>query len=223
MERNYNVTGNDRKALVSRIAELTGLKAVYLGMPTAAYRVGPFEIGRTGILSWDEGTDAESIIAALEKEGFRAEDETEPDHLSISLPDTLTEDQFSLLTRLAGGRATLLKHAFKTDTVEIVRADGQITFPWFTPSDGDHTEAYMIFVTKLVQFIKKAKRVTVQDGQVDNEKFSFRVFLVRIGMTGKEYKEARKVLLENLTGNSAWKNGRHAEAATTGSVENTAE
>lgn len=40
-----------------------------------------------------------------------------------------------------------------------------------------------------------------------NEKYAFRCFLLRIGMIGAEYKAARKVLLRNLTGSSAFKNG----------------
>jgi hypothetical protein len=43
---------------------------------------------------------------------------------------------------------------------------------------------------------------------VDNEKFAFRVFLIRLGFVGDDYKNARKILLRNLTGNSAFKNGR---------------
>lgn len=49
--------------------------------------------------------------------------------------------------------------------------------------------------------------VTLKDKPVDNEKYAFRCFLLRLGFIGEEYKEARKILLKNLTGNGAWKNG----------------
>jgi hypothetical protein len=43
--------------------------------------------------------------------------------------------------------------------------------------------------------------------KVDNEKYAFRCFLLRLGFIGAEYKTDRKILLKNLTGSSAFKNG----------------
>ena len=48
---------------------------------------------------------------------------------------------------------------------------------------------------------------------VDNEKYSFRIWLLRLGMIGDEYKMARKVLLKNLSGNSAFRRPVKGEAA----------
>ena len=36
----YNVTGADRKRLVTTLSKITGVKAKYLGMPSMAYEVG---------------------------------------------------------------------------------------------------------------------------------------------------------------------------------------
>ena len=55
---------------------------------------------------------------------------------------------------------------------------------------------------------RNAKRVTATDKEVDNPKYAFRCFLLRLGLIGAEYKDARKTLLKNLTGNSSWKNGK---------------
>ena len=41
----------------------------------------------------------------------------------------------------------------------------------------------------------------------DNEKYAFRCFLLRLGFIGAEYKAARKILLKNLSGSSAFRNG----------------
>lgn len=241
-QKNYNVTGTERKALVNKVAELTGENPVYLGMPTVSFKVGPFEISRTGILRWEDWADeaAKKLTADLKNAGFVAEGEedtatekipteeltpeedTAPSEeteqaegtaLSISIPDDMTDTQFALLLRLVQGKETLLKHAFNTDDLNIVRENGKITFPWFEASDGEHTKAYTLFVTMLKAMAKKAKRVVVHDKPVENEKFSFRVFLIRLGMIGDDYKEARKILLENLTGNSAWKSGHKPEKA----------
>lgn len=42
---------------------------------------------------------------------------------------------------------------------------------------------------------------------ITNEKYTFRTWLLRLGMIGDEYKSARKSLLKNLSGNGAFRNG----------------
>ena len=42
----YNVTGADRKRLVTTLSKITGVKAKYLGMPSMAYEVGDFIIDK---------------------------------------------------------------------------------------------------------------------------------------------------------------------------------
>ena len=48
--------------------------------------------------------------------------------------------------------------------------------------------------------------------QSDNEKYTFRTWLLRLGMIGDEFKTARMFLLKNLEGNIAWKDPAQAEA-----------
>ena len=45
-----------------------------------------------------------------------------------------------------------------------------------------------------------------------NEKYTFRVWLLRLGLIGDEFKTARGHLLKNLEGNIAWKDPAQAEA-----------
>lgn len=47
-----------------------------------------------------------------------------------------------------------------------------------------------------------------------NEKYTFRTWLLRLGMIGDEFKTARKFLLENLEGGIAWKYPVQAEETT---------
>jgi len=49
--------------------------------------------------------------------------------------------------------------------------------------------------------------------QTTNEKFTFRVWLVGLGLKGKEFKTARKHLIAKLSGNSAWRYGQGQQAA----------
>ena len=51
----------------------------------------------------------------------------------------------------------------------------------------------------------KVKRVTMKEEKMENEKYEFRCFLLRLRFIRDEYKVARKVLLRHLSGNSAWK------------------
>jgi len=45
----------------------------------------------------------------------------------------------------------------------------------------------------------------------DNEKYTFRTWLLRLGLIGEEFKTARHHLLKNLDGNIAWKDPSQAE------------
>ena len=48
--------------------------------------------------------------------------------------------------------------------------------------------------------------------QSSNEKYTFRTWLLRLGMIGDEFKTARQHLLKNLDGNIAWRDPAQAEA-----------
>ena len=45
-----------------------------------------------------------------------------------------------------------------------------------------------------------------------NEKYTFRTWLLRLGLIGDEFKTARQHLLQNLDGNIAWRDPAQAEA-----------
>ncbi len=54
------------------------------------------------------------------------------------------------------------------------------------------------------------KRIQPKVIDEENEKYAFRIWLTRIGMKGNEYKIARKILLQNLSGNSAFRTEEEA-------------
>lgn len=56
---------------------------------------------------------------------------------------------------------------------------------------------------------KSASRIKTQSS---NEKYTFRVWLLGLGLIGDEFKTARHHLLKNLDGNIAWKDPGQAEA-----------
>lgn len=249
MEVNYSVTGKERKELVTKIGEVTGVAPKYLGMPTMAYQIGNLTVDRHGVLISAESDNefVKTLVWRLEKEGFKASEPEEPEEApaddtetaaetqepeqtvsekkeevsedksvdAISVPDNLSDDELDNLIRLVRSKETLLKHAFKTDKLDIISQDGKILFPWFQVNDGDHATAYMIFIEHLVKMAKDAKRITGKDHEVGNERYALRCFLLRLGLIGSDakLKTSRKILLENLSGSSAFKDGAKREEA----------
>ena len=63
------------------------------------------------------------------------------------------------------------------------------------------------------ELAQKQKRAVAKEKAVENEKYAFRCFLLRLGMIGDDYKTSRRILLQNLTGSSAFKCGHRKEAA----------
>ena len=120
----------------------------------------------------------------------------------------IVETVSSRLESLIESKETLIKKAIGADSLMVGEKDGKLDFPWFrADADPDEVKAYMDFVTALCKTAKEATRITGKDKPVENEKYAFRCFLLRLGFIGDEYKTSRKVLLGNLSGSSAFKNG----------------
>lgn len=132
-----------------------------------------------------------------------------PDKLTIEIPDTgFTPEMRENLKKIVASKATLLQQALGADALPIVELEGQISFPWFTlhGMDGE-ADAYSRLITAICNMAKRQKRVTATEKPVDNAKFTMRLFLIRLGFIGDEYKTARRILLSNLSGNGSWKSG----------------
>ena len=116
------------------------------------------------------------------------------------------------LRKLVDSKATLIKKALAVEALPIEVNDDRVSFPWFSEMpESEDTQAYMALITALCEMAKNQKRVTATDKAPANEKYAFRCFLLRLGFIGDEYKTARKILLRNLTGNTAFRNGRPAK------------
>ena len=75
----------------------------------------------------------------------------------------------------------------------------------------EKVKAYTQLAALLNQNAKALKHASAEVNVTDNDKFTFRVFLIRLGMVGDAYKTTRKVMLENLEGNSAFRSGSKPE------------
>ena len=178
-----------------------------------------------------EGTAPEATDIAPESPNTATESETEEvsaetetsEHKptqgetceSIDLTITLPLESVAVgnLTKLLDAKGNLIKKALGVDDLgfEINEESRTICFPWFGEVSFDEAMAYTHFVTAFCKMTKDAKRVTAKEKEVDNEKYAFRCFLLRLGFIGTEYKAERKILLRNLSGSSAFKAGRDGE------------
>ena len=106
----------------------------------------------------------------------------------------------------------LFKNALQTETLPIIVADEEISFPWFTLSgtEGEAT-AYAQFITALCQMAREQKRILDKPYDGDNDRFAMRIFMVRLGMKGADFALARKLMMRNLSGNSGWRYGTPTE------------
>lgn len=69
MEIAYNVTGEQRKALVAAIASFIGIKPIYQNAPTFAFTIGDYTVDKNGTLT---GTANENLLQALAAREFIA-------------------------------------------------------------------------------------------------------------------------------------------------------
>lgn len=236
MRINYNVTGSKRKELVQAVADFLAVHPVYLGAPTFAYKVGGCQVDAHGVLT-TPGPDGEvtaELLAELKQRGFepfRGDETTntaeqaptgsENDSYIVEIPRTgFTPEAEDNLKKIIASKATLLKKALGTDTLETVKTERIYQFPWFTLHglDGE-ADAYNRLIAAICKMAKTQHRVTAVEQPTDNEKFSMRIFLIRLGFVGDDYKKARKILLRNLSGNSSWKSGHRPERAEAAAAE----
>lgn len=233
METRYNVTGERRKEMVEIVSGIVGMKAVYMRMPTCAYAISNIIVSKDGTLVWDERTDdqtVEKVRRALAAAGFTTE-ETAEDTAS-ELEETVADDSVKTesdaqeetvgltveipidkvkvgnLTNILDAKGHLIRKALGIASTPIKVMEDRVTFPWFTElPEPDAVQAYTHLISALCEMSVNQKRITAKEKEVENEKYAFRCFLLRLGFIGAEYKAERKILLQNLTGSSAFKNG----------------
>ena len=120
----------------------------------------------------------------------------------------VTDGAIENLRKLTDSKAALIRKVLGANRLDIDVTDDAVSFPWFdaTP-EPDMASAAARFLGRLLDVARTQKRVTAREKPVENEKFAFRCFLLKLGFIGAEYKADRKVLLRNLTGSAAFKDG----------------
>jgi len=188
------------------------------------------------------GEELFRLITALKERGYVAENEPQPPvplrqakqpsnktewadtedfaMLVIELPQNgLNADKLDNVSRIIQSKATLIRTAIGENLVTAAHHlpvgvnNERIQFPWFSPgARAEEIKAYSTLLIKICEMAAKQKYVVAQEREVENQKYAFRCFLLRLGFIGTEYGETRKILLANLTGNGSFKNGQRREA-----------
>ena len=101
-------------------------------------------------------------------------------------------------------------NALSVKELPIAVLDDRIQFPWFKfTEDSECIHAYTQLITVLCNTAKEKKRVNAKNqDNYDNKKFAMRVWLISLGCTGADYKYLRRIMGENLSGNSAFRYGK---------------
>ena len=199
--------GEKRKELVNTISEIIGVPAEYQFMPTCAYKIGDFyTISKEGNLEISDSADGKEVEMLISELASRGYEIPSANKLTVQMPaDFFTEHTLNNLQQICKNKSVLFQAAFKTDLLDIIQSDDKVEFPWFTIENDSDADAYCIFISMLCEFAKNQSRINRKPDTSDNPKYTMRCFLIRLGMVGAEFKAARKVILRNLTGNSAFR------------------
>ena len=217
-EIRFTLESKQRPKLAQEIGNILRTAPHYERVPSCAYDIAGYRLDKEGVLHIPERAEEETVedlIRQLRERGFQDDAEVteevpvQQEKLTIAIPkDSLTDTALENLQKIIANKQTLFQRAFRMDSTEIEITDEKINFIWFPYTvDGDEIAAYTQFISRLCDMARDAKRVSSKPTETDNDKYAFRGFLLRLGFIGKEYKTARKILLRNLTGNSAFRCG----------------
>ena len=165
----------------------------------------------------ETATEAESEAETEAEAEAEAEEEattSDEDRRIVSIPRSVfTETGRKNLDAFLASKGHLIQKAFNIEKATYTLTDETIKFAWFHGKIAEDTvRAYTDFIGKLCEMAQKQKRAVAREKPTENEKYTFRCFLLRLGMIGDAYKMSRKILLQNLTGSSAFKCGHRREA-----------
>lgn len=220
----------DRKEKVKILGKHLGIKPKYLGVPSFAYEVGDFTITRDGTIINKAGDEMEldEILNSSEETT-----ETEFNSIEISFPmEGHDERTIKNLLNMIYSKQSLIKKVFdcsenivekelidEISTLESLSEilttinkenckgidfnDEKITFNFINGDIQTSSE----FLSLLIKKAKELQYTSSKLIETDNDKYTFRTWLIRLRMIGPEYKAHRKTLLSSLTGSSAFRNG----------------
>lgn len=84
--------------------------------------------------------------------------------------------------------------------------EDKVNFTGFPLADDpERNMAFQQIACLMNKHALEQKRIQAKVVNDDNERYAFRIWLLRIGMNGDEYKVSRRILMENLSGHTAFR------------------
>ena len=230
----------ERREVVRAISERLGSPAVYLRMPTCAYRIGDLTVEQDGSIASDDEVLLDGLRPMLIERGWLTETPAAETELSFPVEDWTVPQLKNLLHTLYSNQH-VLRRMMRSDALYIDRQlverlkeaqtpadfeaeladgraaemlkgcrlrEGKLTFET-APDDLDPTlrQAYGALLGAMLRQAKAAKRVFLKaDADPENEKYRANSLLTRLGFSGPEHKELRRMLMGHLSGYAAFKN-----------------
>ncbi|WP_199228829.1 hypothetical protein [Sporanaerobacter acetigenes] len=218
----------DRKEMVKILGEHFGVKPKYLGVPSFQYQIETpketYIIDREGkiMTSLGEEVEFEELLAGLEvaEETIGCELEIPMDgHSGRTLRNivNMIYSKQPLIKKALGIEENIVEEYFVTKINEAdINSIDSFERALNKIEEGGHPGIEFDFQEKSITFKhserESASRALAKVKPTDNEKYTFRTWLTRLGMIGDEYKEIRKELIQNLSGNSAFRKGKKDKA-----------
>lgn len=162
----------------------------------------------------EDAAQPDEAGASAEPEAVPAEEGVTQPHgcgLTVTLPaDSLPSEALANLTSILTAKGRLIRKALGVEALPVEVSPDTVSFPWFEGRDldADEVKTYTHLIAALCDMARTQKRITAKEKATDNDKYAFRCFLLRLGFIGAEYKDERKILLRDLSGNSAFKSGK---------------
>lgn len=133
-------------------------------------------------------------------------------HVETDLVETLRDD--SCTYTVANFIEALKGYEAQCGTAMegLVITEEKVSFTGFpTASDYDHLTAFGHLAILMNQQAISQKRIQAKDVNDENEKYALRTWLLRLSMNGPDFKETRKILMENLSGHAAFRTDEEAQ------------
>jgi hypothetical protein len=186
---------------------------------TAEAAVEEQEAEATEPVPAEENTEADTLTVSLPMARHTAD--------SLRRLVNLIYSRGPLLSKSTGGQFSVDKDLITalddagvitsaTDFISMVKEQGGLTglsfegdkvsFTGFPlTEDADRNKAFQQIACLMNKHALEQKRIQAKVVNGDNERYAFRIWLLRIGMNGDEFKTSRKILMENLSGHTAFR------------------
>lgn len=133
-------------------------------------------------------------------------------HVEEGLVEKLKDDSctFAIMNFINAVSDYETEHGVALEGLKITTE--KVTFTGFpTAPDHEHLTAFAQLAVLMNQQAISQKRIQAKDVNDENEKYALRTWLLLLGMNGPDFKETRKILMENLSGHAAFRTDEEAQ------------